>query len=55
MSRSSPFRIRAEEWNPRVRLSPPTLNSALSTRQRTVFSWLATFDKTLLEVLVGIG
>jgi hypothetical protein len=33
-------------------LSPLTLNSALSTRQRTVFSWLPTFDKTLPEVLV---
>jgi hypothetical protein len=30
--------IRAEESNPRARLSPLTLNRALSTRQRTVFS-----------------
>jgi hypothetical protein len=44
--------IRAEESNPRARLSPLTLNRALSTRQRTVFSWLPTFDKTLPEVLV---
>jgi hypothetical protein len=44
--------IRAEESNPCARLSPLTLNRALSTRQRTVFSWLPTFDKTLPEVLV---
>jgi DNA sulfur modification protein DndC len=44
--------IRAEQSNPRTRLSPLTLNRALSTRQRTVFSWLPTFDKTLPEVLV---
>jgi hypothetical protein len=44
--------IRAEESNPRARLSPLALKHSLSTRQRTVFSWLPTIDKTLLEVLV---
>jgi len=43
--------IRAEESNSRSRLSPLTLNQALSTRQRTVYNWLPIFDKTLSDVL----
>jgi hypothetical protein len=47
--------IRAEESNPRARLSPLTLNRALSTRQRTISSWLSSFDTTLREVLVWLN
>ena len=43
--------IRAEESNPRSRLSPLILNQALSTRRRTVYNWLPIFDQTLSDVL----
>lgn len=56
--RSLPYRvivncigIGAEESSARSRLSPLSLNAALTTRTRTVYNWLPIFDQTLGEVL----
>ena len=43
--------IRAEESYSRSRLSPLSLNAALTTRTRTVYNWLPIFDQTLGHVL----
>ncbi|WP_263359500.1 phosphoadenosine phosphosulfate reductase domain-containing protein [Acidicapsa ligni] len=43
--------IRSEESNPRSRLLPLTLNNALCSRHRTVYSWLPIFEQTLPDVL----
>jgi len=43
--------IRAEESNARSRLSRLSLNTALTTRTRTVYNWFPIFDRTLGEVL----
>lgn len=43
--------IRAEESNARSRLSPLSLNAALTARTRTVYNWLPIFNQTLGDVL----
>ena len=43
--------IRAEESNARSRLSPLSLNAALTTRTRMVYNWLPIVDQTLGQVL----
>lgn len=43
--------IRAEESNPRSRLSPLCGNQSLTTRQRTVLTWLPIFGESLRQVL----
>ena len=43
--------IRSEESRPRSRLPPLIPNEGLSTRHRTVYTWLPIFDRTLSDVL----
>lgn len=43
--------IRAEESHTRSRLSPLSLNTALTTRTRSVYNWFPIFDQTLGDVL----
>lgn len=43
--------IRAEESNPRSKLSSWKLNATLTTKHRTVYTWLPIFDLRLADVL----
>lgn len=49
------IRIRAEESNPRARLSALTLNNALSTRKRTVYNWLPSWTEAFPTSSIGTG
>jgi DNA sulfur modification protein DndC len=43
--------IRAEESNPRSKLTPWKVNGQLTTRHRTVYNWLPIFNLNLKDVL----
>jgi 3'-phosphoadenosine 5'-phosphosulfate sulfotransferase (PAPS reductase)/FAD synthetase len=43
--------IRAEESHLRSRLAPLAVNASLTTRDRTVYTWLPIFDQSLADVL----